>query len=91
MGIVSNKEPAMSIEIEYNLTGGIQDYAMYTELGNAAVHALVESARANQLTWPQTYRALCVLGEQEQFGEATDTAVRECVYSALGFETPFYC
>ena len=81
----------MKIEIEYNLTGGIKDYAMFTELGNAAVHAVVVSARENKLTWPQTYRALYALSEQAEFGEATDTAVRECVYSALGFRTPFYC
>ena len=81
----------MSVEIEYNLSGAVQDYAMYTELGNAAVHAVVVSARANQLTWPQTYRALHALSEQKEFGEAMDTAVRECVYSALGFDTPFYC
>ena len=81
----------MEIEIEYNLTGGIKDYGMFTELGNAAVHALIVSARENKLTWPETYRALCALSEQAEFGEATDTAVRECVYSALGFRTPFYC
>ena len=81
----------MSVEIEYNLSGAVQDYAMFTELGNAAVHAVVVSARANQLTWPQTYRALHALSEQKEFGEAMDTAVRECVYSALGFDTPFYC
>ena len=81
----------MEIEIEYNLTGGIKDYAMFTELGNAAVHAVVVSARENKLTWPQTQRALSVLGEQAEFGEAMDTEVRECVYSALGFRTPFYC
>lgn len=79
------------MEIEYKLTGAVQDYAMFTELGNAAVHAVVVSARENKLTWPQTYRALCALSEQKEFGEAGDTAVRECVYSALGFRTPFYC
>ena len=79
------------MEIEYNLTGGIKDYGMFTELGNAAVHALIVSARENKLTWPQTQRALSVLGEQIEFGEAMDTEVRECVYSALGFRTPFYC
>jgi hypothetical protein len=81
----------MSIEIEVELTGAVQDYAMFTELGNAAVHAVVVTARENKLTWPQTYRALCQLSEQDQFGEATDTAVREMVYSALNFDTPFYC
>ena len=87
--MLTQKEPQM--EIEYDLTGAVKDYGMYTELGNAAVHALVVSARENKLTWPQTYRALCALGEQAEFGEATDTAVREYVYSALGFRTPFYC
>lgn len=82
----------MSIQIEYDLTGSVvPDYAMYTELGNAAVHAVVVSARANQLTWAQTYHALCALSEQDEFGEATDTAVREVVYSVLGFRNePFY-
>jgi hypothetical protein len=81
----------MSIEIEYNLTGATPDYSMFTELGNAAVHAIVVAARANNLTWAQTYRALCKLSEQKEFGEATDTEVREIVYSRLGFENePFY-
>ena len=79
------------MEIEYTLTGAVEDYGMFTELGNAAVHALVVSARTSQLTWPQTQRALSVLGEQVEFGEAMDTEVRECVYSALNFRTPFYC
>jgi len=81
----------MSIEIEYNLTGAVRDYGMFTELGNAAVHAVVVTAREIRLTWPQTYRALHQLSEQKEFGEAMDTDVRECVYSALNFDTPFYC
>lgn len=82
----------MNIEIEYNLSGGVvPDYAMYTNLGNAAVHAVVVSARANKMTWGQTYRALCALAEQDEFAEATDTAVREVVYGVLGFHNePFY-
>jgi hypothetical protein len=77
----------MSVEIEVNLTGGVQDYAMYTELGNAGVHAIVVAARANKLTWAQVVNALGQLAEsnEEVFGEAMDTAVRECVYDALGF------
>ena len=77
----------MSIEIEVDLKGGVKDYAMYTELGNAGVHAIVEAARANQLTWAQTLNALRQLSESNEdvFGEAMDTAVRECVYDALGF------
>lgn len=82
----------MSIEIEYDLSGSVvPDYAMYTELGNVAVHAIVVSARANQMNWAQTYSALSVLAEQEEFGEATDTAVREVVYHVMGFhDQPFY-
>jgi len=89
MDMLSKKE--FKMEIEYNMTGTVEDYAMFTDLGNAAVHAVVVCARENKLTWPETYRALCALGEEKGFGEATDTAVRECVYSALGFRTPFYC
>lgn len=82
----------MSIQIEYDLSGSATaDYAMYTELGNAAVHAIVVSARANKMNWRQTYRALRALSEQDEFGEATDTAVREVVYDVLGFhDEPFY-
>ena len=82
-----------SIEIQVDLTGGIKDYAMFTELGNAAVHAIVIAAKANNLTWAQTYRALHQLSEQKEFSEAMDTMVRECVYDALGYdnnEQPFY-
>ena len=86
----------MSIEIEYNLTGNaVPEYAMFTDLGDAGVHAVVTVARAQQLTWAQTVNALRELAESNEdvFGEAMDTAVRECVYDALGFdvcEQPFY-
>ena len=86
----------MSIEIEYNLTGNaVPEYAMYTDLGDAGVHAIVIAARAQQLTWAQTVNALRELADSNEdvFGEAMDTAVRECVYDALGFdnrEQPFY-
>jgi hypothetical protein len=89
MDMLSKKE--FKMEIEYNMTGTVEDYAMFTDLGNAAVHAVVVCARENKMSWPETYRALCALGDQKEFGEATDTAVRECVYSTLGFRTPFYC
>ena len=86
----------MSIEIEYNLTGNaVPEYAMFTDLGDAGVHAVVTVARAQQLTWAQTVNALRELAESnpDVFGEAMDTAVRECVYDALEFdnrEQPFY-
>ncbi len=74
------------MNISIDLTARTPDYAMFTDLGNAAVHAIVERARADKMNWAQTYRALHALAEQEQFGEATDTMVRECVYDALGFQ-----
>jgi 2-methylisocitrate lyase-like PEP mutase family enzyme len=81
----------MSIEIEYNLSSSVvPEYGMFSELGNAGVHAVVLAARANKMNWAQTVRALQALAEQEQFGEAMDTAVREVVYDALNFDTPFY-
>jgi hypothetical protein len=82
----------MKIEIEYDLSGSaVPDYWMYTELGNAAVHAIVVAAKVNKLSWAETHDALRELAKQDAFGEATDTAVRECVYSALGIkDEPFY-
>ena len=68
------------------------DYAMYTQFGNDAIEAIVRQARVLKLDWPQVYAELQSLAKRfpEDFGEATDTAVRECVYDALGFDTPFY-
>ena len=68
------------------------DYAMFTEFGNDAVDAIVRSAKVLKMDWPAVYAELVSLAERfpEDFGEATDTAVREVVYSKLGFDTPFY-
>ena len=79
------------MNISIDLTTQTPDYAMYTELGNAAVHAIVVAAKDNRLSWAETHDALSALAEQEQFSEATDTAVREVVYHALGVkDEPFY-
>jgi hypothetical protein len=61
-------------------------YAMYTEQGDALVEAVVVRARQNQWTWAMTLAALVQLSRNhpDVAGEATDTAVRECVYSAIG-------
>jgi 2-methylisocitrate lyase-like PEP mutase family enzyme len=75
----------MNIELEVELTGAITEYGMFSELGNAAVHAIVVAARANNLTWAQVCRALSQLSEQKEFAESMDTMVREYVYSALGY------
>jgi hypothetical protein len=69
------------------------EYGMYTDFGNDAVHAIVRQALVLNLTWPQVYNELVELSRKfpKDFGEATDTAVRERVYDTLGFKTPFYC
>ena len=65
-------------------------YSMFTHEGNQRVHDIVQQARAEGWDWPQTYEALEALARDKRFGEATDTAVREYVYSRCGFSTEFY-
>ena len=67
-------------------------YGMFTEFGNDAVDAIVRSAKVLKLSWEQVDEELASLAKRypNDFAEATDTAVRECVYDALGFDTPFY-
>ena len=64
------------------------DYQMFTDFGNDAVDAVVRRARISNMTWPQVLQELRDLAERfpEDFGEATDTAVREVVYAVLQFE-----
>jgi hypothetical protein len=68
------------------------NYSMYTDFGDDAIEAIVRQAKVLNLTWPQVLAELVSLADRfpEDFGEATDTAVRECVYNALGFKTDFY-
>jgi hypothetical protein len=82
----------MTINIEYDFSNSVvSDYGMYTDAGNNAVQGIVIAARVHNLTWAQTLQALRKLAEQDDFGEAMDTAVRECVYDALGIaDQPFY-
>ncbi len=61
------------------------NYAMYTKAGDDAVHVVVLRARKNHWNWSKTYSVLQELSEKEQFSEAMDTAVRECVYDALDY------
>ncbi len=67
-------------------------YGMFSEVGNLAVHGIVVAAITMNLTWPETYKCLNVLArnDYDKFGEAMDTAVRECVYDACGFTSDFY-
>ena len=61
------------------------NYAMFTEHGNAAVHQIVLTALMFKQSPDTVYKALSNLARVEDFGEATDTAVRESVFEACGF------
>ena len=64
----------------------IKDFQMYTDEGNFVVGRLVRTALDNCLTWAEVYNQLYELSKDERYGEATDTAVREVVYWAIGAE-----
>ena len=68
------------------------DYAMFSAAGNQLVHNVVVTARRESWDWPKTYRHLELLSKAHPrtAGEATDTAVREIVYTTLKFENSFY-
>jgi hypothetical protein len=64
----------------------MKSYAMFTESGNAAVAKIVECAETAELPWSTVESLLTALATHPEFSEATDTAVREAVYCALGFD-----
>ena len=62
------------------------NFAMFTESGNAAVAKIVECAETAVLPWLTVEALLTALATNANYSEATDTAVREAVYCALGFD-----
>jgi len=66
------------------------DYGMFTDSGNAMVHGIVFTAKSTGLDWDQVIEILYDVSTLDGFEEASDTAVREAVYDALGFESSFY-
>ena len=73
--------------VEFNM-----DYGMFTQEGNRLVDRVVQEARVQEWDWPKTYRHLALLAKAhpKTAGEATDTAVREIVFSVLNFNESFY-
>ena len=74
-------------------------YGMFTDNGNFMVHRIVEAAQslvqqgdAQSQAWAFAYRELHKLGTTDEFGESTDTDVREQVYDAIvtDHNVPFY-
>ena len=58
-------------------------YGMFTPRGNDVVHALVIFAKKYNLTEMTVREMLLALSEDKRFSEATDTVVRERVFSAI--------
>ena len=59
-------------------------YLMYTEAGDEDVHKIVLLSLTLNLTWAETLPMLERLATKTNRSDATDTAVRECVYEAIG-------
>lgn len=60
-------------------------YGMFTELGNRVVDGIVIVAKEQNWSWNFVNGLLTQLSNLDEFGEATDTAVREYVYEAIGY------
>jgi hypothetical protein len=56
---------------------------MFTDEGNKRVNEIVEFALDLRMTYNQTLPLLYALSNKPGFEEATDTAVRECVYAVF--------
>ena len=68
-------------------------YGMYSDEGNMAVHGIVTTAKSQNLSWEQTFKALRDLADSnpDSFGETMDTMVREMVYDAIGADKRGEC
>jgi hypothetical protein len=72
------------------------NFSMFTEKGNQKVADIVTRAKHYGWDWARTQSELYVLADSDAqlYGEATDTAVREVVYQAIGADQRnenFYC
>jgi hypothetical protein len=61
----------------------MKTYAMFTDAGNAMINGVVMTAKSAGLDWDQVCEILYDIATLDGFEEASDTAVRECVYVAL--------
>jgi len=69
----------------------VEQYGMFTETGDYMVDRIVRAglklaqlnAASNAETWSFIKRELAKLSQSEDFGEATDTVVRDEVFTAL--------
>jgi len=56
-------------------------FGMFSNAGDAAVKHIVDCALEDGSAWLEVYQQLVNLSKVEVFSEATDTAVREYVWS----------
>ena len=69
------------------------NYGMYTTEGNQVIANIVNGCLMIPVAedrWPAAHKALVDVSKDERFAEATDTAVREAVYHAVGNVGNFY-
>jgi hypothetical protein len=71
----------------------VNNYGMYSPEGNNEIHSIVLRAKQNNYTWAQTYEELVQLADsnQDSYGEALDTVVREYVYDSIGADKRGEC
>jgi hypothetical protein len=61
------------------------DYAMFSEEGNLVVADLVTYSKIHNLPVTVVLAMMSAISKDDRFGEITDTAVRECIGSELGW------
>lgn len=64
----------------------VADYAMFSDFGNTMVGEIVKGAKYKNLRWSEVYDMLKTISTIKGCEEATDTAVREAVYIAMGYD-----
>ena len=90
-GECSVREVEVQDEDEYQPEAVIDEqncthFEMFTEQGNRLVAQIVKNAIAKELDWSEVIVQLRELAKHSAYGEATDTAVRQIVYWAIGAE-----
>jgi hypothetical protein len=68
----------------------VQYFGMFSDEGNQEVAEIVKFAKKLDMDWVGVFGLLTQLAKKEEFGEATDTMVREIVYDTMGFTSDFY-
>lgn len=81
------KGKQMEIDFEFTTVSGnkFKVYGMFTDRGNALVSDLVVFAKNHNLSYDAVEAIIKAVSKDELFEEITDTAVREEIFTELGF------